>query len=190
MILQPDRCSSLSPTMKSTHTWKVSVSFLMHRHTNGSKECQAAMFAHQLILNPSFPLEMLLIKNCAVWGLDHQHVNFPNVGFRSTTTCAEESQVVGKNPTCPTAEILELKKTKPEREEERGLLRKKSGDLIRSCSISTRDWEAFFQRNLELQALAHLLILHPLFPPPCSWRTIPIRGPPASSCSRTGRDRN
>jgi hypothetical protein len=99
-------------------------------------------------------------------GLDHQHVNFPNVVFRSTTTCAEESQVVGKNPTCPTAEILELKKTKPEREEERGILRKKSGDLIRSDSPC--DWETFFQRNLELQALAHLLILHPLFPPPCS----------------------
>ncbi len=64
MILQQDRCSSLSQTMKSTHTWKVSFSFLMHRHTNGSKECQAARFAHQLILHPSFPLEMLLIKNC------------------------------------------------------------------------------------------------------------------------------
>jgi hypothetical protein len=83
---------------------------------------------------------------------------------RFSTTCAEESQVVGKNPTCPTAEILELKKTKPEREEERGILRKKSGDLIRSCSISPCDWEAFFQRNLELQALAHLLIFQSLSP--------------------------
>jgi hypothetical protein len=188
MTLQLDRCSSLSQTMKSTHTWKVSVSFLMHRHTNGSKECQAARFAHQLILHPFFPLEMLLIKNCAVWRPGSSARQLSKCSLSKHNNVCRRISGCWKKPTCPTAEILELKKTKPEREEERGILRKKSGDLIRSDSPC--DWETFFQRNLELQALAHLLILHPLFPPPCSWIMIPITGQPSSSCSRTGSDRN
>jgi hypothetical protein len=94
--------------------------FISDAHTykwvKGMSSCKVCSSAHS---SPFFPSGNAPHKELCSLRPGSSACQLSKCGFRSTTTCAEESQVVGKNPTCPTAKILELKKTKPGREEER-----------------------------------------------------------------------